>query len=168
MLEGRAETINLRLYHVLRPHIGEFLSSNQHTKEATWPSQLLILPHLQVLVTGWVVCCVVSVCVFLVTQSRPTLCNPCKAPRQWNFPGKNTGVGCHSLLQGIFLTQGPNPGLLHYRHIFHCLSHQRRPQAESCVSHKSYIEVLTPSTAKCDCIWKEVFFFFLERGFLKR
>ena len=31
----------------------------------------------------------------------------------WNSPGKNTGVGCHSLLQGIFLTQGLNPGFLH-------------------------------------------------------
>ena len=27
----------------------------------------------------------------------------------WNSPGKNTGVGCHFLLQGIFLTQGSNP-----------------------------------------------------------
>ena len=31
----------------------------------------------------------------------------------WNTPGKNTGVGCHSLLQGIFPTQGSNLGLLH-------------------------------------------------------
>ena len=31
----------------------------------------------------------------------------------WDFPGKNTGVSCHSLLQGIFPTQGSNPGLLH-------------------------------------------------------
>ena len=31
----------------------------------------------------------------------------------WDFPGKNTGVGCHFLLQGILLTQGWNPGLLH-------------------------------------------------------
>ena len=29
----------------------------------------------------------------------------------WNFPGKITGVGCHFLLQGIFPTQGSNPGL---------------------------------------------------------
>ena len=28
----------------------------------------------------------------------------------WDFPGKNTGVGCHFLLQGIFLTQGSKPG----------------------------------------------------------
>ena len=33
----------------------------------------------------------------------------------WDFPGKNTGVGCHALLQGIFPTQGLNPGLLHCR-----------------------------------------------------
>ena len=30
----------------------------------------------------------------------------------WNFPGKRTGVGCHFLLQGIFLTQGLNPSVL--------------------------------------------------------
>ena len=38
--------------------------------------------------------------------------------------GKNTGVGCHSLLQGIFLTQGLNLGLLHCKQILYCLSHQ--------------------------------------------
>ena len=32
----------------------------------------------------------------------------------WNSPGQNTGVGSHFLLQGIFLTLGSNPGLLHY------------------------------------------------------
>ena len=38
----------------------------------------------------------------------------------WNSPGKNTGVGCHSLLQGIFPTQGPNPSLPHCRWILCC------------------------------------------------
>ena len=33
----------------------------------------------------------------------------------WNSPGQNTGVGSLSLIQGIFSTQGPNPGLSHYR-----------------------------------------------------
>ena len=37
------------------------------------------------------------------------------AHQEWNFLGKSTGVGCHFLLQGIFLTQGSNPGLLHCR-----------------------------------------------------
>ena len=44
----------------------------------------------------------------------------------WHSPGKKTGVGCHSLLQGIFPTQGSNPSLLHCRHILYCLSHQGR------------------------------------------
>ena len=39
----------------------------------------------------------------------------------------NTGVGCHSLLQGIFLSQGLNPGLLHCRQILYSLSHQGSP-----------------------------------------
>ena len=34
----------------------------------------------------------------------------------WDSPGKNTGVGCHALLQGIFPTQGSNPNLLHLLH----------------------------------------------------
>ena len=44
-----------------------------------------------------------------------------------HFPGKNTGVGCHFLLQGIFLTQGLNPGLLHCRQILYHLYHQGSP-----------------------------------------
>ena len=49
----------------------------------------------------------------------------------WNFPGKNTGVGYHFLLQGIFLTQGSNQPLLHYRQILNPLSHLRRPHGGS-------------------------------------
>ena len=39
----------------------------------------------------------------------------------WDFPGKNTGLGCHFLLQNIFPTQGLNPGLLHCRRILYHL-----------------------------------------------
>ena len=42
----------------------------------------------------------------------------------WNSPGQNTGVGSLSLLQGIFPTQGSNPGLPHCRQILYQLSHQ--------------------------------------------
>ena len=42
----------------------------------------------------------------------------------WNSTGKNTGVGSHSLFQGIFLTHWLNPGILHCRQIPNCLSHQ--------------------------------------------
>jgi len=44
-----------------------------------------------------------------------------------DFSGKNTGVGCHALLQGIFPTQEMNSGLPHGRRIFYHLSHQGSP-----------------------------------------
>ena len=67
----------------------------------------------------------------LVGQSWLTLHTPtdCSPPGPQNSPGKNTGVGCHSLLQGIFLTQGLNPGLLRCRQILYHLSHQGNPIA---------------------------------------
>ena len=46
----------------------------------------------------------------------------------WDSPGKNTGVGGHSLLQGIFPTQGLNPDLLRCRQTLYCLSHQGSPK----------------------------------------
>ena len=58
-----------------------------------------------------------------LAQKCPTLCNPTDfATRRllcpWDYPGKNTGVGCYFLLQGIFLIQGLNlhlPCLLHWQ-----------------------------------------------------
>ena len=67
----------------------------------------------------------------LVAQHCSTLCEPMEPARflcPWNSPGKNTGVGGHSLLQGIFLTQESNPGLLHCRQILYHLSHQGSPE----------------------------------------
>ena len=45
-----------------------------------------------------------------------------------NSPGQNTGVGSHSLLQGIFPTQGLKPGFAHCRQILYQLSHQGSPR----------------------------------------
>ena len=45
----------------------------------------------------------------------------------WDSPGKDSGVGCQALLQGIFLTQGSNLGLQHCRQILYILSHQGSP-----------------------------------------
>ena len=67
----------------------------------------------------------------LVTQFCLTLCDP-KEPTKlfcpWNSPGKITGVGCHFLFQGIFLTQESIPGLPHCSQILYCLSHQGSPK----------------------------------------
>ena len=80
--------------------------------------------------------CAICKCLCLVTQSCPTHCDPMDCSPsgssvQGDSLGKNTGVGCHALLQGIFPTQGWNPGLLHCRQILYCLSHQGRPFATS-------------------------------------
>ena len=48
---------------------------------------------------------------------RPHGLQPIRLLSPWDFPGKSTGVGCYFLLQGIFLTQGSNPGLPHCRGI---------------------------------------------------
>ena len=45
----------------------------------------------------------------------------------WNFSGQNTGMGCLSVVQGIFPTQGLNPGLPHCRQILYQLSHKGNP-----------------------------------------
>ena len=57
------------------------------------------------------VCVCMRACLVMSDSLRPHgLELPGFSP--WNFPGKNTGVGCHFQLQGIFLTQGSNPHLL--------------------------------------------------------
>ena len=100
-----------------------FISDHVHfiTKTSTfvfcyflyWGLLLSILPFTfksSISYTGWWWC--------LVAQSCPTLLWPhglwparLLCPR--DFPGKNTGMRCHFLLQGIFPTQGLNPSLLH-------------------------------------------------------
>ena len=69
------------------------------------------LSCVQVFVTPWTVACT-------------------KLLFPWDFLGKSTGVGCHFLLQGIFLTQGSNPGLPYCRQTLYRLS-QQGPGEES-------------------------------------
>ena len=56
------------------------------------------------------VCSVTQLCLILCD---PMDCNPPGSSVHEDSPGKNTGVGCHALLQGIFLTQESNPHLLY-------------------------------------------------------
>ena len=74
-----------------------------------------------------------TVCVNHSVVSDPLWLHGLQPPRllcAWNCPGKNTGVGCHSLLQGIFSSHGSKPGLLHCGQILYCLS----PQGSPCIS----------------------------------
>ena len=51
-------------------------------------------------------CCLVAK--LCLTLCNPMNCRPTGSSCPWDFPAKNTGVGCHFLLQGIFPTQGSN------------------------------------------------------------
>ena len=60
-------------------------------------------------------------------SSRPHGLSPTRHLSPWQFSSKNTGVGRHALLQGIFPMEGSNTGLPHCRRILYCLSHQASP-----------------------------------------
>ena len=85
-----------------------------------------------------------------VTQSCLTLCDPMDCSlllRPWDFPGKSTRVGCHFLFQGIFPTQGSNPGLRHCKQMLYSLSHQGRRKKRkgwvyACLLEKAIYEIL--------------------------
>ena len=67
----------------------------------------------------------------IVSESRSVMSDswqPHGLYSPWNSPDQNTGVGSLSLLQGIFPTQGSNPGLPHYRWILSQLNHQGSPR----------------------------------------
>ena len=82
----------------------------------------------------------------------------------WDSPGKNTGVGCHALLQGIFPTQGPKPhflGLLHWQVVLYCLRHLGS-RLKSCVSLRASCvrgQILISDSLLCGYWW---FIFFLK------
>ena len=57
-----------------------------------------------------------------------------------NSPGQNTGVGSLTLLQGIFPTQGSNPGLQHCRWILYQLSHKGNPRILEWVASLSLLQ----------------------------
>ena len=94
------------------------LAGGFFTTSTTWEDPLL--PHLWAGLS-------------LASQSCLTLCSPIDCSLsdssvRGDSPGKNTGVGCHALLQEIFLVQGWNPGLPHCRLILYHISHQGSPR----------------------------------------
>ena len=85
----------------------------------------------------------------LVAHLCPTLCDPMDysppgSSVHGDSSGKNTGVGCHSLLQGIFLTQESNPGLPHCRQLLDCLSQQGSRNLQNQI----YFETRKPSLCR--------------------
>ena len=64
-----------------------------------------------------------------------------------DYPGQNTGMGCHFLLQGIFFTQGWNLDLLHCRQTLYCLSHQGKHTARGMLWNMPSFTVESPPVA---------------------
>ena len=109
-----------------------------------------------------------SACQYRYVSSIPAyfqwcliLCDPTghNLPRllcPWNFPSRNTGVGCHFLLQGIFPTQGSNPGLLCLcigRQILYQLHHRSPGEANGNPFQYSCLGNLTDRSLVGDSPW---------------
>ena len=91
-------------------------------------SDLCLLPHLfkeyQPVTFHSVENVLLNSCSVVSDSLRPHGLQSTRLLCPWNFPGKNTGVGCHFLLQGNLLAQGSNPGLLHLLHwqAYYCIN----------------------------------------------
>ena len=90
---------------------------------------------------------------------QPHRWQPTRPLCPWDSPGKNTGVGCHFLLQGIFPTQGSNPGLLHCKQMLYPLSHQGSPLGIS-----NFLEDISSLSHSIVCLY--FFALITEEGFL--
>ena len=93
-------------------YVTEVINSRCGMEVWLWPS--LLFP------------CVLSHSV-VSNSLQPHGLHPARLLCPWDSPGKNTGVSCHALLQGILPIQGSNPGIPHCREMFYHLSHQGRP-----------------------------------------
>ena len=86
-----------------------------------------------------VLCLVAQLCLTLCDHMNCSL--PCSSVHG-DLPGKNTGVGCHALLQGIFPTQGSNPGLPHCTADSLPVELPELPQLNNCVLRTSQVQSL--------------------------
>ena len=104
----------------------------------------------------------VSSCAWLLSlvSLLPYRLEPTRLLCPWGFPGKNTGVACHFLLQKIFLTQGSNSCLLcllHCRQLSLPLSHQASPNWMVACPQQRYVHALTPEIMNVNLFRKKVF-----------
>ena len=122
--------------HNHRLHDGRSTGHQNLTKTSSWDafSLLSLIFHLQM-----PLCSVVSDSLWPnELLSARLLC-------LWDFPGKNTGLGCHFLLQGIFSTQGLNPRFRHCRPILHCwVTGETHEGSKYCLS-KFLLDAMSPA-----------------------
>ena len=85
---------------------------------------------------------------------RPHLLQSTRFLCPWDFPGKDTGVGCHLLLQGIFPTQRLNPGLLHCRQILYQPSYKGITHCWLPLHLACYLSSCSPAPGAEDVFWR--------------
>ena len=88
---------------------------NDNRNFRNWRKRLKSSPSEDNLTFWYIIHTCVCVCSVMSDSLRPHGLWPARLFCPWNFPGKNTGVGCCFLSQGIFLTQGSNLPLLHWQ-----------------------------------------------------
>ena len=99
--------------------------------------------------------CVPCVCALVPYSLKSHGLQPTRLLWPWDFPGKNSGVGGQFLLQGMFLTKGSNPSLLHWQ----ALSHLRSPDIISALCFSQGWTFAVPV-----CTWEMDFN--IRQGFL--
>ena len=105
----RGHFINyLCVIYISVPLFSPLIPQTEHADGGWGSGEVKSLSRAQLFATPWIVACT-------------------KLLRPWDFQGKSTGVGCHFLLQGIFPTQGSNPGLSHCGQMLYRLRHQGSP-----------------------------------------
>ena len=108
-------------------------------------------------------CCAWSTAQLCPTFCDSTDCSPPGSSVHGDSPSKNTGVGCHALLQGIFPTQGLSPDFLRCRQILYWLSHQGSPWILEWVAHPFSRGSSGPrSWTRVSCNAGKLFFFFFN------
>ena len=119
------ECLPKKLYHFKFPPAGY----ENSCYSASWSHLVWSILTFSSSIRRAVISCAFNLLLLLSCFSHVWLCDAigCSPPGSsvhGDSPSKNTGVGCHALLQGIFLTQGLNPGLPHCRQMLYRLSHQ--------------------------------------------
>ena len=101
-------------------------------------------------------------CSLLSVSLQPHGLQPARLLCPWDFPGKNTGVGCHFLLQGIFWTPGSILHFLHYRLIlYHWATWEARsPSIQQCIHEVAIMRIplgatRKPAGVKRKNLWRE-------------
>ena len=120
--------IQLYIRHIFA---GNYLANMYYREESLFGPAILFFFFSSLQIpssTKWMVC-KMKVKWQVKAQSCLTFCDPMDyslpgSSVHWILPGRNTRVGGHFLLQGIFLTQGSNPGLLHCRQVLYHLNHR--------------------------------------------